>query len=393
MESIRSIKITDYLKGHPEQKIKGQTMFIAYGGTVHPHEIYAIPIKEYLFHNIRNGRFRAELLEREEELKRKLDPTKESDAQIITKLLLEQNLSETNALAIDIEKNGQLEPGIITYDGAVINANRRMAIINSLYEKTREDKYKYLKVGILPPGVNQIDLWKIEAGLQFGRDFRLQYGGVNELLKLREGESQGLSPKEISVALTGRFTDKQVTEKLEILRLIDSYLTFINKKNEYHRITESQALEKFNSLQKNVISPLKNKHDFKKRDIAELTAVAFALIAKTDVTHWDIRELKTIATNPKSKNELLSPFNNKIPSSGTEINLSREKLTEAYTTAREVVENEKEKDKPERLLKRAKSALEGVNDKSPRLKELEIQDLLKGLQNRIVQLIDVSKKA
>ena len=86
------------------------------------------------------------LLEKEEQLKRKLDPTKKNDDQVIRKLLLEQNENETAALMADIQKNGQLEPGIITFDGAVINANRRMAIMRSLFEKTKEDKYKYLMV-------------------------------------------------------------------------------------------------------------------------------------------------------------------------------------------------------------------------------------------------------
>ncbi len=113
-------------------------MSIFYGGALHQHEIWYIPIKEFLFHNIRNGRFRAELLEKEEQLKRKLDPAKPQDEEVIIKLLLEQNLSETNALMADIEKNGQIDPGIITYDGAVINANRRMAIMTTLFRKKRE---------------------------------------------------------------------------------------------------------------------------------------------------------------------------------------------------------------------------------------------------------------
>lgn len=294
METTRSKALNDYLKKHPNQKVNNQMMHISYGGKVHSHELYRIPI-DMLFHNIRNGRFAAELLEREEQLKRKLDATKEADAVEIRKLLLGQNEAETNALTRDIKENGQLDAGIVTFDGAVINANRRLAILHSLYHETKKDQYKYLMVGILPQGVDEIDLWKIEAGLQFGRDFRLQYGGVNELLKLREGEHQGLSYKAISVALLGRYTEKQVEEKLAILNLIDSYLSFIGKPNEYHRITEGQDLEKFNSLQKNVIASLIKKHSKKKKEIAELTAIAFSLINKTDTNHWNIRKLRDIA--------------------------------------------------------------------------------------------------
>jgi hypothetical protein len=367
-------------------------MFIAYAGKVHTHDLYRIPI-DMLFHNIRNGRFAAELLEREEQLKRgKLDSTKEKDAVEIRKLLLDQNQAETEALRKDIIKNGQLEPGIITFDGAVINANRRLAIMHDLYLTTREDKYKYLMVGILPPGVDEVDLWKIEAGLQFGKDFRLEYGGVNELLKLREGEKRKLSDKDISLALHGRYTEKQVRQKLDILNLIDSYLDFIGKKGEYHLITEGKNLEKFNSLHNNVISPLKNKSTKKKKEIAELTTIAFALIDKTSLTHWDIRQLRDITTNTKADAELRSPFENRIPAASKEIKAAPEKIREGFVTAKEIIENADERDKPERLLKRAKSALDGVNEESDKLKEKEVKALLTDVKKRIDVLIAASKK-
>jgi hypothetical protein len=392
LETARSKKIQHYIQTHPKQMVKNQMMHISYGGKLHPHALYMIPIEGFLIHNIRNGRFRSELLEKEEQLKRKLDSNKKQDVEIIVKLLLEQNESETQALKADIIKNGQLEPGIITFDGAVINANRRMAIMSSLFKETREDRYKYLMVGILPPGVEELDLWKIEAGLQFGRDFRLQYGGVNELLKLREGEKQGLTPKDISIALIGRFSEKEVLEKLETLNLIDSYLSFINKKNEYHLITQERDLEKFISLLKAVINPLKNKFGKKKREIAELTTIAFALIEKTDVTHWDIRELRNISINPKANSELLVPFGKNIPANSKDIKLTSEKLKEAYTSAFEIVDNEREKERPERLLKKAKSALDGVNETSKKLKEKAIAALLNDIRLRLDIIIKTSKK-
>jgi hypothetical protein len=150
METIRSKKIQQYIDTHAQQKVQNQSLPIAYGGQLHRHALYNIPIEDFLIHNIRNGRFRSELLEKEEQLKRKLDPTKKKDDEIIRRLLLEQNSSETAALKADIQKNGQIEPGIITFDGAVINANRRMAIMRSLFEETKEDKYKYLMVARLP---------------------------------------------------------------------------------------------------------------------------------------------------------------------------------------------------------------------------------------------------
>jgi hypothetical protein len=145
-------------------------------------------------------------------------------------------------------------------------------------------------------------------------------------------------------------------------------------------------------LQKSVIAPLSKMHGISKKKVAELTAIAFALIHKANVTHWDIRELKNISTNPKANTELLTPFGGNIPTSSSKIKLSKDKLKEAYTSAQEIVENEKEKGKPERLLKRAKSALEGVDKKSKKLKEDQLVRLLSDIQKRLKVLIAASKK-
>ena len=44
---------------------------------------------------------------------------------------------------------------------------------------------------------------------QFAKDFIAPYGPVNELLKLREGQRQGLSAKEIAATLLGRFSESR----------------------------------------------------------------------------------------------------------------------------------------------------------------------------------------
>src|SRR5262249_49660201 len=160
------------------------------------------------------------------------------------------------------------------------------------------------EVGRLPPNVNEKDLWRIEAGLQFAKDFRLEYGPVNELLKLKEGRDRGLESAEISAALYGRFDKDQVEEKLEILKLIEQYLYHVGKPGEYHLVQEGHDVEKFNSLWGSVVAPLRrrNKTDPK---IAKLVTIAFEMIDKTDFTHWDVRELRKIGTNDKAYNELL----------------------------------------------------------------------------------------
>ncbi len=403
LSTERSKLIDAYLATHvqDDEEMDKSRMTISYKGVLHRHPVYKIPTK-YLIHNIMNGRFRSELLEKQSELNKKLDASDEKDKPIFRQLLLEQKRSETEVLKADLIKNGQLDPGIITHDGAVINANRRMAILHELFEETKDSKYEYLLVARLPSDVGEKDLWKIEAGLQFGRDYRLEYGGVNELIKLREGERQKLSDKEISIALAGRYTVKTVRDKLDTLKLIDSYLKFINKKGQYNLIVEHRSLEKFNSLYSNVIKPLKKKHGIDGKEIATLTEVAFGLIEKTDVSHWDIRELRKIATIPKAANQLKSSLVQETPTQDekTEQSDSKpiivkepdgEQLKEAFTSAKEVVDAQEDRDKPLRLLSRAKSALDGVDEKSPILKEEKAQKELKEINEILKKIIDSTK--
>jgi hypothetical protein len=361
----------------------GEQMKISYGGSVHPHPVYKIPLAN-LIYNIRNGRFRAELLAKEEELKRKLDSTNKKDAEIIQQLLLNQDENETKILKEDLIRHGQIDPGIITSDGAVINANRRMAILSDLKEKTGEENYGYLKVGILPSGIDTLDLWRIEAGLQFGKDFRLKYGGVNELLKLKEGIKQGLKPQDISAALLGRYSKKQVEEKLEILKLIDTYLEFIGKKGEYHRIHDEGLLEKFISGYKAI-----NGLEFDKnrtKDLIDIHNILFLLIEKTDIRHLDVRELKNIGNNPTAFKELKKNYDSLNPRK-----ISNEKMFENFETALEISNAKKDEGKPLILLNKALSNLEAIDPDSDILKTEESQEMLRQILKTTQVILAKSK--
>src|SRR2546426_593686 len=254
LDTVRARQLDVYLSD-PATEVKEHKVRPELKGDVQTLSVYRVPMK-LLIYNIRNGRFAAELMAKEEELHRKIDPTIEADARIIQKLLLDQNEAETSALKEDLKAHGQIEPGIITFDGAVVNANRRMAILTSLFEETCEPRFEYLMVGRLPRNVDEKDLWRIEAGLQFAKDFRLEYGPVNELLKLKEGRDRGLTEKDISRSLLGRYSVPKIKEKLEVLKLIETYLEFIEKPREYYLIQDERSVEKFNSLQSSV-TPLK----------------------------------------------------------------------------------------------------------------------------------------
>lgn len=385
MKTQREIEIDAYIKSHPKAKLPAP-LSVVYHGKVNPEDVFRLPT-ELLIFNIANGRFAAELIEEQRKLRRQLDPLKPDDAKIIRRFLLEQNDAETKALTDDIKANGQLDPGIITSDGAVINGNRRMSILQTLYTDTGKERYAYLNVARLPRGVDAKDLWKIEAKLQFGRDFRLEYGPINELLKIRAGKLSGLSEKQISDALGGRYSPKGVEEKLRILKLIDSYLNSIGKPGEYKIIQEERIVEKFNSLHSNVVVPLaKGPH---KPEVPKITQIAFGMIKGGKHSHWKIRELRKISEVPGAKKALLTAYdkNGKLS--------SPRKVADAFDAASYIVEAQEQKDRPEKLASNALSALSEIDSAHEAVAKQDFKTLLGEIQTEVTRLVKAgaSKRA
>lgn len=380
LETIREKQLDAYLA--KDEALDDQKLRLVLKGVAKHLQVYRVPIK-YLIYNIRNGRFAAELLAKESQLKRKLDPGTPQDAKIIQKLLLDLSPGETAALKADLRQNGQLDPGVITRDGAVINANRRMAILSALNEETHDPRFEYLRVARLPKNVDEKDIWRIEAGLQFAKEFRLDYSPINELLKLKEGRDSGLSADDISQTLLGRFTPAKVEERLSILKLIESYLIFVGKAGQYN-VVEGDV-EKFNSLQSNVYAPLSRKGESDSK-IAKVLNFAFLLIQKTDLTHWDIRLLNKIATEQSAYEELLRDYDPKKPNA-----LSADKLEESFTTAKEIMEAQQNQNRPERLLRKALSALQGISSDHPKLTDAASKVLLAELKAEIDRLLKPAK--
>jgi hypothetical protein len=377
MKTQREIEIDAYIKDHPRAKLPAP-LAIVYHGKVNPEDVFRLPTKLLIF-NIANGRFAAEMIEEERKLRRKLDPLKPDDAKIIRRFLLEQNEAETKALTDDLKANGQLDPGIITSDGAVINANRRMSILQTLYDETGKERYAYLNVARLPRGVDAKDLWKIEAKLQFGRDFRLEYGPINELLKIRAGKLSGLSDKQISDALGGRYSPKQVEEKLRILKLIDSYLISIGKRGEYKVIQEERIVEKFNSLHSSVVVPLaKGPH---KTEVPKITQIAFGMIKGGKHSHWKIRELRKISEVPGAKKALLTAYDKNGKLSTTQ------KVADAFDSASYIVEAQEQKDRPEKLAGNALSALSEIDSAHEAIAKQDFKTLLGEIQTEVTRLV------
>lgn len=354
LNSERSKKIEAAIH-QPSAESEVRKAPVIIGGQKKMLEVYRLPIS-LLTYNIRNGRFAAELMARERELGRKLNPLQPQDHAEIQALLLNLDPGATELLKRDLRAVGQTDPGIITHDGHVINGNRRMAILSQLHKEDGTGKYEYLEVQRLPPDISERDLWRIEAGLQLSRDKRLEYGPVNDLLKIREGINAGLKYDEIAATLYGIDGGKEVQEKEKRLALIDSYLDYIGEPGTYLRA--NGLVEHFINVQ-DFLRWL-DRQDVKPRERHNWLLRAFEMI-RAELPHVELRKLRSIYESERAHKHFLTAI---VPMSGKRSADVQDEVSatvkEQFEVARDYQELEQDAKRPQSILSKATRAMEAL---------------------------------
>ena len=380
-------KIDEYIAQNPDAKLP-KTHSVIIKGENKDIQVYKIPLK-LLFYNIKNGRFAAEYLELKEKLGRDLEPNKTEDKKIIQKMLLELDPRKSLELESDIRKYGQREPGISTHDGHIHNGNRRMSVIQNIVDTGNIDA-NFLQVARLPPNVDEQDLWLIEAGIQLSKNVQLDYGPINTLLKFKEGIDSGLTPIQVAKNLYGYGDEKQILEKLEILKLIVKYLKFIGEPNHFKKA--DRIVEHFIDLNKIIGTEKRKGATFDALNAYQ--NIGFQLI-HDGVTQRDLRAMKKIVVEEKSRTQLLKALEHskpepsqkkmetKMKAEADEINTPAVILfNEARDTATAITSSSK----PLTNLERAFTNLDTIDGKNSSVSEAEFQKLLERLEKIINKL-------
>ncbi len=384
INSKRANEIETYIASHDCNKGKQKVVI---NGKVEALESYSLPIS-FLQYNHENSRFNLEISEEEQRLGRSLDPTDPDDVRKIEELLLLDQI-EAKKLKDDLERIGeQTDVGAISFDGVVINGNRRMATIKQLYNKLPNKKWENLWVVRLPKDISEKDLWRIEAGLQLSKEKVADYGPVNNLLMINEGKKAGLSPAEIAASMYG-WTEKQVVLDLERLNLIDTFLSFFGQPNNYGLIKRFRLHEHFIDIQKGLVEKLKTLGLPKKQLASKLEIVFLFLRANiltpelASITHYDVRNICKILQDQEASHALTDTFEDyknlqKIP---------YEKLVDNLDHASDVRKNREDQAKPGKLIDRAIAALNGIDRKSGHFKsDLEVKGKLKTLAELVKEM-------
>lgn len=266
--------------------------------------VWKVPI-EYCKYRLENGRIKTEILTHEK-LKGTLDPNAQSTQDIIAKYLQQSDLQKNIELRELLKKDGQTEPAVITADGFLINGNRRKLALTLLNEKFPDEKYKTMKVVILP-GSNdperptEIDIALLENRYQLYVDGKSEYSEMNKALTYYQHEKSGINIKDLlkEDASYGNLNEKQLQDKADDFRenyflpieLMKQYLELNNVNGDFNRVTD--RWQSFKELRKVVLQPLNKEknlvlYNLQKNDIGLIQNAAFNLIKlknSSSVTH------------------------------------------------------------------------------------------------------------
>lgn len=410
------------------QKIKtgnssiGKT--IRYKNETRDMPAHSIPI-EYLIFNQYNARIGTHVKTYEKE-NGPLDATTPEGESIISKFLWDSKKSRNQGSYNDILSKGQLEVGIVTKDGVVIDGNRRCMILKKISKENPSNTQfnpTYFRAVILDDSIedNPKEIRKLETIYQMGVDEKVDYNPIEKYLKCRDLEEGGFTTEEIA-GMMGQ-TKPEIAEYLEILVLLDEYLEFFQYDGMYSYLDKAELEGPFHDLRNHLSKHRKNPQgrDWtpEEDDLDDLKQMYFnfARAGFKSLTQPSIRSIgnpakgkgifstKKIWEDFKSKyNEEIEPKNlNEKPleeyrKENSEVQLidlinSRnaewkgtvhDSMTNVlYHTTRQVEDHNSEKT-PFELLKRAKNTLEQID---PEIDSFEGEEI-KGISHKIRKLVE-----
>jgi hypothetical protein len=291
---------------------------------------------EFLRLRRENGRIISDVYSYENSTAKLLDNSIESQNEI-KKIINRKDPEMTATLKKSIKATEQREPAIITCDGFLINGNRRKVVIDELFDETHEDRFKTIKVVILPgendeggpPTIKEIQ--KIERRYQLQSDGKSDYSGLDKAILMRDDiEINGMSLKEqliddplfasLDKTTLNREIKKHNEKYIEPLRCVDDYLHMLNRDNQYDTISTGigdkegrwQAfIDYYNKVKKNLMDE-KNRiklFGVEEKDIGNIEEIAFKIIRKRSFKdlpklHQLMRTVPKMIKHPNSKKEL-----------------------------------------------------------------------------------------
>lgn len=406
---------------------------LLYQGEAREFDIYLVPI-EFLAYNRENGRI-GSLVKSYEREHAPLDENNPNDANIIAEFLYNSSELRNQKTMKDLEMNGQLEPGIITMDGVIVDGNRRASLLRRIYNDTSKpqtvrDRCAYFRTRILPEDADPKEILRLETSFQMGADSKVDYNPIEKYLHAQVMVDKGFQYKEIATYMGIDGGEKEVRNMLKVLKLMDEYLAMYDYEGIYtrlHRGCEDDFLKLQASIDKiecnkipwitsaekaSVINDLKTicfdfirldeKGDFEYRAIAYTKDANFLVDEKTwrAFTEQYFKNTEEIpeeestadvlssAVTQKDREQVLNQRDNKWKGN------VRAAMMDTFRSSKNKIDDKRQQEKPLSLIDKALNTLSTIN--TPTLRESEqletILNKLDQVKTITEEIIDMLKK-
>ena len=370
---------------------------------------YKIPIELLKFRKD-NGRIASDVLTYEKD-KGPLNETTDFGQLQLKRFLEKKDPDPTKELTSTITKDGQEDMAVITSDGFLINGNRRKMVFENLLEKNKGDeRYKYLKVVVLPglnepepPPTNE-EIEQIENRYQFQPTGRAEYYNFDMALAVKRKVDMGIHLEEILLddpnfsTLKGKALQKKISdfkeEYLEPLKCVDKYLLELKRPGHYNTISEGRGdkegrwqafLDYYKFYKKISDDKQRIALNIQDGDEGKIENIAFKIIRKRVLqcvdkkAHQIMRELPKLFGNQNAKKELFNllkidfdlPIEEITDEEGKEVdektkdnlwgNKYASKVIQHVRKAYDIFDQKKEQDTPIELLNAALDKLNHSN--------------------------------
>lgn len=174
-ESARRQRVQEALDAHSETD--GERRRLRFRGEEILLPVVRLPLVAVVL-NPNSHRIKAQL-ESDDRRERVEEEPYGEDAQALISELLEAT-EGFGELRDNLREEGQLEEGVATRAGVLVNANTRVAALRQI------NPHGFVRVALLPSDAGQSDIAKLELELQVRKDFKQDYTFTNELLFIDE---------------------------------------------------------------------------------------------------------------------------------------------------------------------------------------------------------------
>lgn len=287
-------------------------------GSYQKFEVYRIPT-EHLIYNFDNIRLKIEKKKKEQELGIKLNPENKEHNKIIENLLFTSKIysakaSKTMVSQLDKQSGGpgQIDPLYVAVDGVVWNGNRRLSVNNHIAEDPASKNpsyYKKIDAIFLPP-MEIHDLRKLERRLQATKDYKEDYGKLQKYLQISDDAKldSDWSLPELIESFNGEYTSKDITKIQQVVSLMEEFLEFINRSDDWLYIYENGGIEMWETVNTTIQKEIKKSAGDPTDPTPDIVKQQF-FVELSEGTYQDARSLSRILKTPLARENLVKNSN------------------------------------------------------------------------------------